>query len=135
MSFLSKARFVEQNTPSDSAVRPQVIQIERIAERLAHGLCIGLTHGRKQRDGEDENIEMAIHGVRAAGSTLRYHVKVTFISREAFQHAQAVTGWHVWDDAGMVLEARYIDDMVHVPASETYFGDWTLFVPTPEIWS
>lgn len=135
MSFLSKARFVEQNTPPDSTVRPHVTQIEQIAERLALGLCIGLTHGRKQRAGENEGIEMAIQGVRAAGSTLRYHVKVTFISREAFQHARTLTGWAVWDDAGMVLEARYVDDMIHVPASETYFGDWTLFLPTPEIWS
>ncbi len=48
---------------------------------------------------------------------------------------RAATGWHVWDDAGLVLEARYDEDMVYVPACETYFGDWTLIVPTPEIWS
>jgi hypothetical protein len=135
VSFLSKARYIEQNTPPDSPVRHHVTTIERLAEHLAGGLRLEMTQGRPVV-GQDEGEALSIEGVRLVARVPDADcLLVSFIHPAAFEAAKAATLWLV-GRRPLTLEARLVDNAIGVPATGLWFAGWALVVPgAEEIWT
>lgn len=135
MSFLSKARYVEQSTHPGSPIRHHVMAIEHMAERLAGGLRLEMNKPLS-KPGKGQ---LSIAGVRSVASLpdpVDPCLLVTFIGEDAFSAALDATSWPVSPHAPLTLEARMVIGSIYVPSMEGHFLDWSLVVPgADEIWS
>lgn len=119
---------MENGTAEGKAyARSEIQRMGKILDRPLCGSDIVFLHGRDtvEEEMDDWGYEgPTIEGVAWIHGTYG-GINVAFISPEAAQAAQALTGWEMWDEH--VLGMKITEDLIEVAGK--FYGDWEMQSP------